>query len=118
MYEIRVEKPKLLTVLRENRDKHRELFLEAQQGYREEVIKQLDERLKDARDNRRINLTFSLPAPIDQTHDYDVAIEMLEMAVDDVITLSEEQFRCYVKDEWHWKQMVWATNTTYTKGKF
>lgn len=115
---IRVPKLTLLEILKKNRDNHRAMFLDAQQGYREEVIKVLDARLKDAREGRKINLHFSMPAPIDQTKDYNIAIEMLEMAVDDIIELTAVEFRNYVKDDWSWRQNVTATNMLYAKGTY
>ena len=114
---IRVDKAKLLDILKRNRDQHRAMFLEAQNGYHEEVIRLLDERLADARAGRRINVVFTLPAPIDQTHEYDVAIEMLDMSIDAVVELTEVEFRQFVKDEWHWQQHTTAVNTLYTKKK-
>jgi hypothetical protein len=47
--EVLVDKDELLGVLRANRDTHREVFLKAQQGFRERAITELDRSLADAR---------------------------------------------------------------------
>ena len=38
---------------------------------------------------------------------------MLELSVDDVITLSETEFDQLVMDEWNWKQSFVATSSFY-----
>lgn len=114
MDKVRVKREELLKIVETNRETHREIFIEAQKGFREEVIKQLDARLKDARDGKRINLLFTLPAPIDQTKDYDLAIQMLKMSVDDIVELDSMAFAQLVNDDWHWKQSFMAVNSTYS----
>lgn len=42
MNSIKVNKVELLTALRENREKHRTIFLEAMTGYRAQAIAELD----------------------------------------------------------------------------
>ena len=117
LHTIKVKKDELLAKLVANRATHRAIFLDAQTGFREVVIHELDRRLKDARAGRAINIVFTMPAPVDQTGEYDRAIKMLEMSVDDVIELDEDQFSNFVLDEWRWKQQVHATNSMYTTGR-
>jgi hypothetical protein len=114
LHTIKVKKADLLAKLVGNRATHRKMFLDAQTGFRKVVIQELDRRLKDARAGRGINIVFSMPAPVDQTGEYDRAIQMLEMSVDDIIELDEDQFSNFVLDEWRWKQQVQATNSRYT----
>ena len=116
MNEIRVNRSTLLSKLKTNRDAHRDLFLKAQDNYREAVIEELDAMLAEARDGKRIRRSVSLKAPIDQTGEYDRAIAMLEMSVDDVIEVSERDFACYVLDQWTWAMNVAALNSTYSTG--
>ena len=113
METVKVNKAELLEKLTGNRKKHRENFLKAQEGYRAEVIEQLDKALQDARDGKKINTFFQLPAPQDQTPEYDRAIKMLEWAIGDEIELSEIDFSQYIFDNWHWKQQWTASNTVY-----
>jgi hypothetical protein len=114
VHTIKVKKDELLGKLVANRATHWAIFLDAQTGFREVVIHELDRRLKDARAGRIINIVFAMPAPVDQTGEYDRAIRMLEMSVDDIIELDEDDFSHFVLDEWHWKQQVHATNSMYT----
>lgn len=114
MNSINVKKIDLLTTLRENREKHRTIFLEATEGYREAAIKELDAMLEDAKAGRKIRRSLTLVEPQDQTRDYDRAIRMLEMSQDDVIELEEHDFAQYVLDDWAWKRQFLLSNSAYS----
>lgn len=111
---IKVKKSDLLAKLHHNRAKHREIFEKALEGYRTMAIKKLEESLADARLGRKIETYLNLVEPMDQTKDYDQAIAMLEMSVEDVIVLSRRDFGQYVMDDWGWKEQFIASNSTYT----
>jgi hypothetical protein len=112
--QITVKKLELLDKLRANRASHRKVFLKAQEGYRDAVIKELDRMLKDARDNKRLRVDVCLPAPQDHTPDYDRIILMLEMSVVETIVISERQFQQYVMDDWAWKGQFIDSVSSYT----
>lgn len=115
MKDVKINKEKLLNCLKVNRTQHRTIFEEAQKGFREEVIKQLDARLQDAREGRQIDIRIALQEPTDQTSDYDRAIRMLEMSEDEIIELSELDFECYVLDNWAWKRNFLISNVGYSQ---
>ena len=112
---VKIAKEELLKILKKNRATHRAIFEEAQIGYRKEAIELLDKALQDARNGRKIETFIKLNAPIDQTSDYDRAIKMIEMSIDENIEISETDFANYVLDDWHWKKQFMATNTYYTQ---
>lgn len=111
---VKVKKSELLKILQRNRAEHREIFEEASDAFRIEVIKLLDQRLQDAKDGKRINLRIELVQPMDQTEEYDQAIKMCEMSVEDEISLSSDAFRNYVLDKWHWRDQFIASNSRYS----
>lgn len=114
METVKVKKKELLAKLKENRSEHREIFEEASAAFRKEVIKVLDQRLEEARAGKRIRLRIDLIQPMDQTQEYDQAIAMCEMSVDDEITLSHENFSCYILDKWNWRDQFIASNSGYS----
>lgn len=114
MENVRVNKSEILDILKKNREDHRKIFLEALTGYRATAIKLLEERLELAKSGKRIELTFRLQQPIDQTRDYDRAIKMLEMSINEDIELTEEDFAMYVLDDWGWKRNFLSVNSTYS----
>jgi hypothetical protein len=113
MQNVKIQRTQLLEVVKTNRSKHRDLFLKAQEGYRHEVIAQLDQMLAEARDNKRIRRVVELDEPVDQTNEYDRVISMLEMSVDDTVTLTAHEFDAYVRDRWTWSAHALANNTKY-----
>lgn len=114
MDKVTVQRAELLETLRKNREEHKQIFEEALAGYRTEVVRVLEARLADARQNRRIDLRISLVQPVDQTKEYDRAIRMCEMSVDDTIELSNEAFANYVMDDWSWSHQFLSANSTYS----
>ena len=115
MTAIKVDKLELIRKLTENREKHRAIFLEASEGYRTAAIAELDSMLADAKAGKTIRRSVTLVQPMDQTKDYDRALQMLAMSVEDAIVLEESDFRCYVLDEWNWKAGFSASNIRYSK---
>src|SRR6267142_6362455 len=113
MHTVRVKRTDLLEKIKTNREGHRALFLKAQEGYRLDVIAELEQHLKDARERKKISRTLSLPEPQDHTEDYDSVIAMLEMSVEEIIELDAGSFQQYVLDKWIWKRATDITNMTY-----
>jgi hypothetical protein len=111
---IRVNKAELLTTLETNKAKHRQIFEEACDGYQKAVIQELEKQLKRAKEGIRRSMIVNIPAPIDQTKEYDRAIAMLKMSVDTEVLLSELDFRCFVLDDWDWKQKFLTSSRDYS----
>lgn len=116
MDNVTVKRDELLARIRSNRDAHRDLFLKAQDGYRARVIEELDRMLDDAKAGRKIRRSVQMAEPQDHTADYDMVIDMLEMATTDSIEISQHHFKCYVRDEWNWKAAASMVNTAYSSG--
>lgn len=115
MKQICVDKNELLKIIRQNRNEHRSIFLEAQKKFRVVAIAALDRSLKLARKGRPFELRQLgvLAAPEDHTSEYDRAIAMLEMSVDTNIVISDQEFAHFVQDIWRWSQEWAASNLRY-----
>lgn len=81
MRTVTVKKEELIAKVRANREEHRAIFLQAQEKYREAVIKALDKRLDEVRKGKPFSLGFKLPEPQDYTDEYDMAIQQLEWEI-------------------------------------
>lgn len=114
MNKIRVKKVDLLDALRKNREGHRAIFEEALEGYHKKVVEELERRLADARANKRFDVSIRLVQPEDHTEDYDRAIEMLEMDLNDEQELSTQEFAQFVQDDWGWRQQFLTSNAMYS----
>lgn len=106
---------KLLEIIRKNRDDHRNMFLKAQEGYREDFLKELEMMLEEARKGKRYLRMVQLVEPIDMTKEYDRIIKMLELTTEKNVQLTTQEFSQYVMDDWAWKAQVTATNSQYIK---
>ena len=115
MDEVKIRKGELLEAVRRNRETHRDLFLKAQEGFRNTVIAELDSRLDKARRNQPFSAVLNLPEPQDHTADYDRVIRMIEMSVDDEVVLQAHEFDQYVMDNWSWARAVRSLNASYVK---
>lgn len=115
MRSITVAKTQLLGVLKANREEHRDVFLKAQEAYRERAIYELDKRLKAARDGKKINLYVNLNEPEDHTDSFDTAIAMVEWEQGDTIELTEQDFVRYVNNKWEWDRSFAANTMSYVQ---
>lgn len=113
MQSMRMKRVELLEALTKNLADHRQTFLEAQKGYRTQMIKELDQMLQDATNNKRIKRGVSMPEPEDHSKDYETAIRMLSMCVDEELEIEMDDFGRYVMDDWGWKTRWSETVSNY-----
>lgn len=112
MKDVTVRKDDLLARLRGNRDRHGQIFEKAVDRYRDRCLELLEESIEQVRTMKDPEQIYiQLPVPENHTDDYDAVIDMLEMEVGDEITMTERDFRTYVRDEWDWKGR-WAQTTS------
>lgn len=105
----------LLTKLKNNLEKHRREFQEANDGYREAVVTALQELASEIEKGEEIKTSISLPRPKDHSKEYETVIAMLEMSVDDTVELHHHEFENYVQDQWDWSAAEKLSNSFYSK---
>jgi hypothetical protein len=124
MKDVKVKKLELLATVRANRKTHIADFEEAVLGYKEQAKAEIEkamERMKRQIDEleagevlavARFHCTLAVP----QNHekDYDQVIKMLEMSVDDELTIRADEFAMYVMDDWSWKEDFKNVTATYS----
>ena len=110
-----VVKDALLAVIERNRGAHRQIFIEALEGYRKQAIELLEEQIGRAKSGKNFKVQFQLVQPMDHTRDYDRIIGMLKMNTGGYVELSEDDYRAYVMDDWAWKNQFLATNSRYSQ---
>jgi len=123
MKEVTVDRKVLLKKLKVNRAKHVKTFEKAYENY----VKTLKARVKkiaesceewDAskRSKRKFDLDASvnLNAPQSYECEYNTVVEMTEMSVDDTVTLSQQEFKYYIQDEWGWKHSFSSMASNYS----
>jgi hypothetical protein len=120
MREVKVKKLDLLERVRANRSKHVAEFQEACAGYKDQAVAKIDQvmgdlkeriaRLREGETVALLSVHFGLNPPESHEKDYDQVITMLEMSVDDELSIRSDEFACYVMDEWDWTA-AWRTTT-------
>lgn len=116
MRSVKINKFELLTIVRENKEKHIKEAAEAVSDYKAAVLKIVANNLKLAKtgDLEQIaKIRPLLSAPNSYESDYARAIRMLELSVEEVIELEEDVFNQLVLDEWSWKHSFFLSNSSY-----
>ena len=116
MRSVKINKTELLDIVITNKVKHVKEFNEAVEDYKTAAIKVAEEHIKLAKtgDLEQIALIKAMPQkPASYVKEYDRAIRMLELSVEDIIELESDVFNQLVLDEWSWKNMFVASNSMY-----
>lgn len=118
MEKIKVNKAELQAKLLDNRRKHETEYNEAKAGWHVKALEAFNKAIEDFKngDYSTVNPLGSLPKPQHHLKDYDLAIKMLEMSVDNEIEIEQHDFNQYVMDEWSWKAGFALTNSSYLNG--
>lgn len=115
----------IIEKVKENRAQHIEDYADAFRGYLLEVEEQAVDISKEssklaskAAKNKDLPEYFAswritAEKPEDHEKDYDRALSMLELAVDEEIRLDEKTFAQYVRDEWDWKEQFHNLSSGY-----
>lgn len=104
MEKIRVSKQELLTIVTENREKHKKEYLESIKAYRVKAAELLALELEKVVSGEKFQINFDLVKPESHEKEYDLTIKMLQMSVDEVVDIEQNEFNEMVNDEWNWKR--------------
>lgn len=115
----KVSKRDLLEKVRKAREQHKAQYEEALKGW----IKMMDDAAKKVISRIQKDNLHAFPSefrelmhmPSLHIDDYDHAIAMLEMSVDDEIELEPDDFDQLVLGNWSWKEEWVHTNLRYSK---
>ena len=113
---VKVNKQELFNVLHSNMKIHEAKYKDAMCGYRVAVIGKLELLLNSIKDGGKIKTEVDMPDPEPESHvkDYETAIRMVEMNVEDVIELTDLEFKQYVMDEWSWSVRFSSSSSSYS----
>lgn len=125
MRQVKVKTDELLRQVRVNLVAHQSKYEEAVKGYKDQAIatindcmKELRKRVEKLKGGEKVNLTmihFDLQVPENHERDYNRVIRMLEMSVDEEVTLEAREFDQFVNDQWEWKR-EWENVTSSYSG--
>lgn len=113
MNNVKVKRVELLEKLKTNLGSHKKIVEEALDGFRKEVLAELEKAIEETKSGRRVRHYISIEKPQDMSNEYQIAIAMLEMSQDEIIEISATDFRCYVLDQWQWRRQFASSNLKY-----
>jgi hypothetical protein len=116
MRSVKIDKKKLLGIVRENKEKHIVAFNESVEDFKALAIKitAANLELANSGDLAKISKAKSIPqAPTSHEKEYERAIRMLELSVEKEIEVEEDIFNQLVLDEWAWKNQFVASSALY-----
>ena len=116
MRKVNIEKQELLDIVRANKQKHVEDFKESVTDYKKAALVIAKDNLalvKTGKVEEILKVKAMPPKPVSFEHDYDRAIRMLELSIDEVIELEQDIFNQLVLDEWTWKTTFTSNSTLY-----
>lgn len=105
----------LLEKLSGNRANHHGLYEQAYEIYCTRIIKEIEEKLSEAKSRKIVRLYSALPIPEDHTEDYDAVISLLEMSTDETIELDDKDVRKYILDRWEWERSFASNTASYVR---
>lgn len=111
---VEADKDQILTTLRNNRSKHRQIVEEARKGYLETAQRELDKRMALLREGKLVALHFDLLLPADYTEQYDLAIATLELHQGKSVELTSGQVQHLIRDRWDWMEQFLVSNKRYS----
>ena len=110
--EIKIEKSKLIEQIKTNKEVHIKEYKEAVTAYKTEVLKQLSE-LKSKIESNDLEIRLDLTKPINNSENYDKTIEMFNWEVEDLVILSQGEFKEYVQDDNDFSRSAKFSNSMY-----
>ena len=103
--EVTVTRKELLERLKANRNKHAQEFDAAIAEWQKDLKSALSEIEPDKHTKwPEILERLEYARPESHVHEYDQAIDMFEMSVNDTIKLDSNSFNTFCRDEWGWKE--------------
>ena len=112
---VNVSRRDLLEALELNLEKHKKAYAQAVINYRKALQVDLTAALIQANDPNsqlsKIKVEFN--HPVSYANQYQKAIDMLKLSVDETINIDSDSFFAYFKDEWSWKSGFDLANSIY-----
>jgi len=114
MKNVTLAKAELIAVITSNQLTHNQEYAEMMQAFKVEVATETKAMIEfNASREKDFRTSIDVREPMSHNDEYDRILSMLNMSVDDNITLSQEEYRQYVLDEWSWAGMFAMSKTRY-----
>ncbi len=114
MRTVKIRKSELIEAITKNRSIHIDEYVKASEGYRDYMVCELGKAIDRLKSGENIELRFDYDKPPkDHAKEYDTALKMLSMSVEDEIELYDSEFKSLVLDDWEWQHAWKLGNSKY-----
>jgi hypothetical protein len=100
---VKVNKNDVLSIIKKNRKKHADQYNEAIKAYRVKVGDLFAKELQKVVDGEDFTIHIQAEKPVSHVKDYNLAVRMFELSVDEVVELNMNEFNQLINDEWNWQ---------------
>ena len=114
MKNVKMEKIKLIEILKTNMEVHVREYNEMMEIYMTQAIIKAKEMVKDLENgDTNTSLSVQLEKPRNSEKSYQNALEMLDYEIDDNVVLEAREFKQLVKDEWDFSRSFAMSKAAY-----
>lgn len=114
MKTVTVNKEKLKETLNKNMINHIEEYNQMHKLYLQKALEKAEHLVEQLKSNAKgISLSINLQEPTSHESDYILALDMLNMDVSENVTISDDEFKNYVNDDWYWTTAFSVTKSHY-----
>lgn len=110
---VNVDRKDMIQAIKAGLKIHEKEYNEAFEEYKAKVLSEYDRLHKMIKDGDFSNTKIDITPPADHKQDYLDVIEMMEVSVDQIISLDLEAYKAYYKNQWTWSRVFAATRASY-----
>lgn len=115
MKQVTVDTKTLIDTITTNRETHIVDYKDAHAKWADQATEYHRQQFESLTQNQHEVTNLEKPEePQNYVDSYNVALKMLEMSVDESVTLSNQEFQQFVLDEWHWAHSFRSSVNSYT----
>lgn len=104
MKNITIKKQQLMSSIYNNCQRHKLQYQEAVEEYKSAIIKYYKELAEKMAKDPWCRVEYNPPErPRSYVKNYEEVYDMLSYEVNEIVTITADEFRSYVQDEWSWK---------------
>lgn len=107
----------VLDALKKNREEHQEILEEAQAGYKEKVVIELEKALEAARKGEKYITDLNLQMPRSHLKKFDNAIDIVEAAKRagrETVEMTASDYQRFIRNRWSWMSSFYEVASTYS----
>ena len=113
MKTVSVNKGDLQATIKVNLEKHTKEFLLAKKNYSSKVANDLADESVRISSGGKPKTSYLFPLPVTYAGSYQEALEMLKWETSDIVQLTADEFKQFIKNEWYWAESFSATTSFY-----